>query len=77
MVTVTKDSGDNADGDSDDNDGGFENEDGEFSLSTSCMIERGASLIITPRDHLVHVSHPYQMVHPLMDYVLLMKHAFV
>ena len=37
----------------------------------------GASLITTPRDHPVHVSHPYQMVHPLMDYVLLIKHAFM
>ena len=43
----------------DDNDGGLDNEDGECSLSTSCMMERGASLIIPPRDHPVHVSHPY------------------
>ena len=55
---MTKDSGDNADGDSDDNGGGFDNEDGECSLSTSCMMECGASLIITPRDHPMHVSHP-------------------
>ena len=64
MVTVMKDSGDetngdgndhrnNADGDSDDNDDGFDDEDGECSLSTSCMMERGASLIISTRDHLV------------------------
>ena len=83
-MTTTKVSGDDAVGDgfdkraygdSDDNDGGLDNEDGECSLSTSCMMERGASLIITPRDHPVH--HPYQMVHPLMDYVLLIKHSFV
>ena len=44
-------------GDGDDNDDGFDNEDGECSLSTSCMMERGASLIITPRDYPLHVSH--------------------
>ena len=38
-VTVTKDSGDNANGDSDDYDGSFDDEDGECSLSTSCMME--------------------------------------
>ena len=46
MNMVTKDSSDNADGDNDDNDGGLDNEDGECSLSTSCMMERGASLMI-------------------------------
>ena len=69
-------SDDDADDDGDDNDG-FDDEDGKCSLHTSCMMERGASLIISPRDHPVLVSHPYQMVHPLMDYVLLIKHDFV
>ena len=77
MVMVMKDSGDNVDGDGDDNDDSFDNEDGECSLSTSCMMEHGVSLTISPRDHPVHVSHSYHSVHPLMDYVLLIKHAFV
>ena len=47
------------------------------SLPTSCMMERGASLIISPRGHPVHVSRSYHSVHPLMDYVLLIKHDFV
>ena len=44
------------------------------SLPTSCMMCESHHI---PRGHPVHVSHSYHSVHPLMDYVLLIKHDFV